>query len=133
VIRKVNFKGANIPRFLRELNALDLIDLPIGDRVHIKKSGTLTWRKGGPQQKKFMRKRHERYLDAFENALDESRTFLTSSQRQLRPESLEEMKRDLAFLAQKYRDRAYLEESTCSESQLVDVAWLVGVGKYKHS
>lgn len=131
-LRKGSFKGENIPKFLRELNSLALIEIPTGDRVHVKRSGTLTWRKHGPLQKKFMRKRHEKYLDAFESAIDEPLNFLTSSQRQLRPESITEMKRDLEFIAQKYRDRAYVEELTCTESQLVSVAWLIGLGKYQH-
>lgn len=131
-LRKGRFENINVAKFLRELETLDLIELPTSDRVHVKKTGTLTWRKGGPLQKKFMRQRHERYLDLFENALNEPLNYLTSSQRHMRPESIAEMKRDFEFVAQKYRDRAYVEEITCSEEQLVGVAWLVGLGKYEH-
>lgn len=130
-LNKGRFESSIVPKFLRELKALDLIELPTNDLVRVKKSGTLTWRKGGPLQKRFMRQRHERYLDVFENKSDEPLNYLTSSQRQMRPESAAEMKRDLEFVAQKFRDRAYVEEATCAESQLVGVAWLIGLGKYE--
>jgi transcriptional regulator with XRE-family HTH domain len=132
-VKKGRFDDVNIPRFLRELKSLDLIELPVGDKIHVKRTGTLTWRKRGPLQKKFMRQRHERYLTIFEQNLDEPLNFLTSSQRHMRPESVEEMKRDLEFVIQKFRDRAYVEETTCAEDQLVGVAWLTGLGKYEHN
>lgn len=131
-LRKGRFEGVNTSKFLRELKSLDLIELPTGDNVSVKKRGALTWRKDGPLQKKFMRQRHEKYLDLFENTFNEPLNYLTSSQRHMRPESATEMKRDLEFIAQKYRDRAYVEEITCSEDQLVGVAWLIGLGKYEH-
>lgn len=131
-LKKGHFDDINLARFLRELKSLDLIELPTGDHVLVKKRGTLTWRKGGPLQKKFMRQRHDRYLDLFENTLNEPLNYLTSSQRHMRPETVAEMKRDLEFIAQKYRDRAYVEEITCSEQQLMGVAWLFGLGKYEH-
>ncbi len=124
------FKKENIPRFLRELEKLDLIELPIDDKVHVKRVGVLTWIKGGPLQKKLMRPRHIKYLDAFESQLNERSNYLASSQRHLRAESLEEMKRDLEFIVHKYRSRAYREETIFPEEQLIKVAWLVGLGKY---
>lgn len=129
-VQKGRFDGVNIPKFLKELNSLELIDLPTGDRIHAMHVGTLTWRKNGPLQKRFMRQRHEKYLDVFEKNIESPFNYLTSSQRHMRPESIAEMKRDLEFVIQKFRDRAYIEETTCSESQLIGTAWIVGFGKY---
>jgi DNA-binding Xre family transcriptional regulator len=128
--QRVGLPKENIPSFLRQLDHLGLIEIPIGDKVSLKVQGVLTWLRGGPLQKKFMRSRHLKYLDAFERSLDDAQYFLTSSQRRMLPSSLEEMKRDLEFVAQKYRSRAYREETIHDEEQLVAVAWLVGLGKY---
>jgi transcriptional regulator with XRE-family HTH domain len=128
---KGHFKNENIPRFLRELEKLDLIEVPIGDSVHVKRHGVLTWISGGPLQKKFMRVRHSKYLDSFERQLQNPLNYLASSQRHLRPESIEEMKRDLEFVVHKFRSRAYREETIYSDDQLVPVAWLVGLGPHK--
>jgi DNA-binding Xre family transcriptional regulator len=130
VLKTGKFHKINVPKFLKELAKLDLIDLPLGDAVHVKKTGTLTWIKAGPLQKAFMRKRHISYLDAFEIPLKEESSYLSSSQRSLRSESLQEMKRDLEFIVHKYRSRAYREEKIYSEDQLVPVAWIIGAGEY---
>lgn len=130
-VEKGRLQKENIPRFLRELDKLDLIELPAGDSVRVKKRGVLTWIKGGPLQKSFMRRQHARYLDAFERQIQSPLAFLASSQRYLRPESVEEMKRDLDFVVQKFRARAYREETVYPESQLVSVAWLAGLAPYE--
>ncbi len=130
-ILKGHFQKSNVAQFLRELEELELIEIPLGDKVKVKKSGVLTWLKNGPLQKKFMRARHIKYLDVFENQLSNEIGYLTSSQRSLRPESVEEMKRDLEFIIHKYRSRAYREESIYPDEDLVGVAWLVGLGKYR--
>jgi len=128
--QKGRFKKENIPRFLRELEKLDLIEIPTGDIVLVKRYGVLSWIRGGPLQKKFMRVRHDKYLSSFERNLQNPLNYLASSQRYLRPESVEEMKRDLEYVVHKFRSRAHREETIFSEDQLVGVAWLVGVGPY---
>lgn len=132
VLQKGRFKKEHVPRYLRELNDLDLIELPVGDTVRVKHTGVLTWLRGGYLQKKFMRLRHVKYLEVFEGQMNGGLGYLASSQRQMRAESIEEMKRDLEFIVQKYRARAYREETIYNEDQLVGVAWLVGVGQYSH-
>ena len=118
------------PKFLRELEKLGLAEIPLGDGVAVNGKGVLTWIKGGPLQKKYMRLRHIRYVENFEARLSSENTYLASSQRSLRPESLQEMKRDLEFVVQKFRARAYREETIYSVDQLVSLAWLVGLGEY---
>lgn len=131
--QKGNFIKVNIPKLLRELDELGLIEIPIGDKVHMKHKGVLTWIKGGPLQKKFMSLRHHKYIHAFESRLSSENTFLSSSQRQLRPETVAEMKKDLDFIIQKYRSIAYREEKIFDDDKLIEVAWLVGLGEYCHT
>lgn len=130
---KANYhlSDSQIQHFLQNLEQLDLLEmLPCGSyRLRVK--GLMAWQKNGLLQKKYMEQRHIDYVRHFSSSMNCKDVFLTSSERKMTIDSLNEMVDDFKFLIKKYRNRANREETVRSSDKLIPVSWIIGVGPFQ--
>ncbi len=133
IATKLNLTRARIHQYFRQLEKLNLVQPRLNGNYRFLNSGSLTWLRGGPLQRQFMDRRHTQYVKCFSKKLENPNCFLTSTEGRLSASSIQEMARDMAFLREKYGNRAHIEQLSHLDSELIGVAWLMGVSPFKRN
>ena len=118
---------------LRKLERLDLVEIHSDDRIKMLVEGSITWRKNGPLQNKFMLSRHQEYAEEFTKTRKMLTTYIASTEGRLSADSLQSMANELKITVEKYQQIAAREKQVLSADKLLPIAWIVGLGKFKRN
>ena len=120
-----------IHEHLRKLEKLGLLELHPNNKINILVKGSITWRKNGIMQQKFMLSRHLEYANKFTECCKQDNYYIASTEGTLSVDSLNNMMNELKSIVEKYRQVAAREKHILPKAKLIDIAWLVSVGEFK--
>jgi transcriptional regulator with XRE-family HTH domain len=135
-IRSKHGLNANsLPRYLRRLEKLGLIEWLPGDRVKVKVQGTQNWITNGPLVKKLARAENRAFFTYLEEIFikdPKSRDshLFTSSTRYMHPDTLRALNSELKELFETIRARVYRDEIFYPKHELVPTKWVLGLAPY---
>jgi DNA-binding Xre family transcriptional regulator len=131
ICTKHRLSAHSLPKYLRRLEGLGLVDWLAGDRVRLKVRGTQNWLSRGPLVKKFLHAENLAFLAYLEENFDRESHLFTSSTRRMHPETLRTLNMELRSLFASYRARVYRDEVFYPPSELVDTKWLLGLAPFQ--
>lgn len=121
--RTFDLSRASVGFYMRDLEALGIIERDIGDRFRFTIPTPVQWRFNGPLRP-ILTRLNQDFLQWTVEHQHETNVDWSSVTRRMRPESAAALRSEITRIAERFRHLSHLDQVTCPDGDLVGMKWI---------